>query len=138
MNLPLEYYFDNNGTSTSSAWRTGATSFRIMQCAGFVDRLCNAIRDAYATPSGIQQVYVDFVCAARIRTFECSEIQALKDEIPEFGLDMITAMMTGLRPSVFEGNKAFKKWRDPLFRTVHEMPADEASLTSLWSRLRRA
>lgn len=90
-----------------------------MKQANFVDRLCNAIRDAYATPSGVQQIYVDFVCAARIRTFGCSQIQDLKDEIPEFGHDLITAMMTGPRSSVFDGNRAFERWKDPLFRTTH-------------------
>lgn len=88
-------------------------NFSFLHEKGFVDRLCNAIRGAYATPSGIQRVYVDFVYTARIHTFGCLSIRNLRDEIPEFGRDLLTAVMTGPLSSAFQGNPAFEQWKDP-------------------------
>lgn len=85
-----------------------------MKEAGFVDRLCAAIRDAYATPSGIHRVYVAFVCAARAHTFKCQVIRDFRQEVPEFAEDLLTAMMDGLECAAFEGNAAFEKWKDTL------------------------
>lgn len=88
-------------------------NFRFLHNTGFINRLCNAIREAYATPSGIQRVYVDFVFTARVRTFGSPLIRALRDEIPEFGYDILTAVMTGPLTSAFQGNAAFEQWKDP-------------------------
>jgi hypothetical protein len=93
---------------------SGEENYKIMKEAHFVDRLCDAIRAAYATPSGIHRVYVAFVCAARAQTFKCQLIRALRDEIAEFGDDLLAAMMDGLSCSALEGNEAFEKWKDTL------------------------
>lgn len=114
--IPSQYSV--NGSRAFDAQLRPCSSLKLLGSDGIIHHLCDAIRDAYATPSGIHHVYVDFVCAARIRTFECPLIQALKDEIPEFCHDLLTAMMTGLQSSAFEGNKAFEKLKDPLFRTL--------------------
>lgn len=87
-------------------------NFRFLLENGFVNRLCVAIRNAYATPSGIHRVYVDFVCASQACTFSNPSIQALREEIPEFGRDILTALMTGPQSSAFEGNTAFEQWKD--------------------------
>lgn len=89
-------------------------NFRLLEEQGFIESLCEAIRSAYDTPSGIHRVYVDFVYAARTHTFRNSSIQALKDEIPEFGLDILSALMTGPLSSAFQGNRAFEQWKDGL------------------------
>lgn len=88
--------------------------FKFLNEKGFIDRLCAAIRDAYATPSGIHRVYVDFVYAARMHTFASPLIRALREEIPEFGYDILSALMTGPLSSAFQGNKAFEQWKDGL------------------------
>ncbi|KAK2609390.1 hypothetical protein N8I77_002887 [Diaporthe amygdali] len=90
------------------------SQFRLFEEEGFVDRLCTAIRAAYAIPSGIDAVYVDFVYAARIHTFKNEKIRDLKEEIPKFGNDLLNAMMIGPRSSAFNGNKAFEQWKDGL------------------------
>ncbi|KAL1869163.1 hypothetical protein Daus18300_005700 [Diaporthe australafricana] len=90
------------------------TRFNSLKRLGFVDRLCAAIRDAYDTPSGVHNIYVDFVYAARIHTFKSEEIRALKDELPRFGADVLSALMTGPRSSAFQGNTAFEQWKDGL------------------------
>lgn len=89
-------------------------NFEYLQEQGFIDRLCVAIRDAYATPSGIHSVYVDFVYAARTHTFKNQLIRKLRDEIPEFGYDILTALMTGPQSSAFQGNTVFQQWQDGL------------------------
>lgn len=89
-------------------------NFQYLHENGFIDRLCVAIRDAYATPSGIHRVYVDFVYAARIHTFKSQLIRNLRDEIPEFGYDILTALMTGPQSSAFQGNMVFQQWQDGL------------------------
>lgn len=88
--------------------------FKFLNENGFIDRLCAAIRDAYATPSGIHRVYVDFVYAARMHTFGSPLIRALREEVPEFGYDILSALMTGPLSSAFQGNKAFEQWKDGL------------------------
>lgn len=105
-------------------------NFRFLAAKGFIDRLYNAIRDAYATPSGIQRVYVDFVYTARVQTFGNPLIQALRNEVPEFGYDLLTAVMTGPLTSVFEGYSAFEQWKGPfsnpeLVATLEESHARE-------------
>ena len=100
-----------NAVCEVSNWLT-MDNFEFLRNRGFIDRLCAAIRDAYATPSGIHRVYVDFVYAARIHTFRNPLIQALSDDIPEFGRDVLTALMTGPQSSAFEGNTAFEQWKD--------------------------
>lgn len=89
-------------------------NFGYLQEQGFIDRLCVAIRDGYGTPSGIHHVYVDFVYAARIHTFKSQMIRNLRDEIPEFGDDILTALMTGPQSSAFQGNMTFEQWKDSL------------------------
>lgn len=89
-------------------------NFKFLNDKGFIDQLCVAIRDAYATPSGIHRAYVDFVYAARIHTFGSALIRALRDEIPEFGYDILTALMTGPQSVAFEGNMAFEQWKNGL------------------------
>lgn len=90
---------------------------------GFMERLCAAIRDAYATPSGIHRVYVDFVYAARMHTFRDPLIQDLRDEIPDFGRDILKALMHGPRSSALLGNKAFEQWKDGLANPVAVLKA---------------
>lgn len=89
-------------------------NFESINKQGFFERLCAAIRDAYATPSGIHRVYVDFVYAARMHTFKDPLIQDLRIEIPEFGRDILTALMHGPRSPALLGNKAFEQWKDGL------------------------
>lgn len=89
-------------------------NFESINSQGFVERLCAAIRDAYATPSGIHRVYVDFVYAARMHTFKDPLIQDLRVEIPDFGRDILTALMLGPRSTALLGNKAFEQWKDGL------------------------
>lgn len=122
--LPAEYdtseYRDFQWNPTPPEFQ-GASSryvhthqnFWFLHDKGFFDRLCNAIRGAYATPGGMQRVYVDFVYTARIHSFGCLSIRNLRDEIPEFGYDLLTAVMTGPLSSAFQGNPAFEQWKDP-------------------------
>ncbi|KAG6353633.1 hypothetical protein INS49_005341 [Diaporthe citri] len=109
----------------SSTYNLMLQNFRFLHAKGFIDRLCSAIRAAYAIPSGIQRVYVDFVYTARIQTFGSTLIRALRDEVPEFGYDLLTAVMTGPLTTAFQGNSAFEQWKDPfanpeLVATVEE------------------
>lgn len=114
----------------SSGYELMRQNFRFLHDQGFIDRLCNAIRDAYTTPSGIQRVYVDFVYTARVQTFGNPLIQALRNEVPEFGYDLLTAVMTGPLTSAFEGYSAFEQWKGPfsnpeLVATLEESHARE-------------
>lgn len=103
----------NGGADNSVPFSRSRQNFRFLRGKGFIDRLCNAIRNAYATPSGIQRVYVDFVYTARVQTFGSPLIRELRDEIPEFGYDILTVVMTGPLSSAFHGNSAFEQWKDP-------------------------
>lgn len=103
----------NVGPGNGVRFGRSRQNFRFLCNKGFINRLCNAIRNAYATPSGIQNVYVDFVYTARIQTFGSPLIRELRDEIPEFGYDILTAVMTGPLSSAFQGNSAFEQWKDP-------------------------
>lgn len=93
-------------------------NFESIQEQGFVGRLCAAIREAYASPSNIHHVYVDFVYAARMHTFKDPLIRNLRLEIPDFGHDILTALMFGPQSAALFGNKAFEQWKDGLANPV--------------------
>lgn len=117
--LPRQYWGPHT-LHLARDWNLCSANYKTIKQAGFVGRLCAAIRDAYATPSGIHHVYVAFVCAARRRTFQCEMVRALREELPEFGGDLLTAMMDGLSCDAFEGNAAYEKWKDTLSVEVRE------------------
>ncbi|KAG8158184.1 hypothetical protein KVR01_011945 [Diaporthe batatas] len=112
--LPRQYWTPDT-LRLCKDFNTCKANYRLIKQAGFVDRLCEAIRGAYAKRSGIQHVYVAFVCAARPVTFTCALIRELRLELPEFGEDLLTAMMDGLKCPALAGNPVFSRWSNTIY-----------------------
>lgn len=106
----LELYIENHGDAGFILKK----AFKKLEEEGFVMFLCAAIRDAYVISKtrATQDVFVDFVYAARIHLFKHQDIQKVIQDCPAFGRSILQALMEGPRSAAFANNKTFKLWQD--------------------------